>query len=152
MLALPERPPRVIEGSILRASLIALNRLPNVRAMRNQVGRTQAACAMCRPKLCARCFPNLVRSRPYGLGLGSPDLVGLITIAAALPIGIPFGLEFKTPHKRTNHKARRRTQGAWRSVAIRRGMLCDEVTSVDEAVAAVEGFRVEMTRRVLVLS
>lgn len=151
MLQLPDRVERTTETPLVRRCLITLNRLPGVRVMRNNSGKSPCACPPCRARLCRRCFPRLVRPIAFGLGYGSPDIVGLITIGATLPIGVAFGLEVKVAERRANHKEARKRQGAWRGAAIRRGMLCDEVTSEAEAVAAVEGFRVEMTRRVLVL-
>ncbi len=150
MLRLPDRVAKVTETTIVRRALIELNRLPNVRAMRNNNGKSPAACEVCRKKLCPRCFPKLVRPIQFGLGLGSTDVVGIITIGR-LPIGVAFGLEFKDEKWKSAHSKRQRVQLAWRETATRRGMLCARVTSVPEAVAAVEGFRVEMTRRILVL-
>lgn len=153
MLLLPDRPKKETETPLVRRCITAINRLPNVRAARNNSGKSPCACRLCRVKLCRGCFVRLVRPILFGLGLGSTDIVGLITIGPPdLPIGVAFGLELKVEERRTNHKDTRKRQAAWRSVAIRRGMLCAEVVSVHEAVTAVEGFRLEMTRRVLVLS
>lgn len=143
MIALPERKRRVNETSIVRKALVALNRIPGVRATRNNVGRSPCACGQCAPRLCQRCRARLTRPISFGLGVGSPDVVGIYTLR--LPSGgviaIPFGLEFKRPGARTEKK-HAADQAAWMRVAEARGFLCRQVTSEREAMLAV-GWMIE---------
>lgn len=139
MLTLPPRAqPRVTETSIIRQALVSLIRLPNVWVHRNNVGKLED-----------------VRGRwvTYGLGEWTPDLVGTITIGSPrMPLGIAFGLECKTPAARPGkHREREEGQARLRTVAARYGILVAVFRSAAEAVDLVEGFRVEYTRRMVVL-
>jgi len=139
VIELPKRDKRVVETPIVKRVIVRLNRLPNVWAARNNVG-----------ELPARHHDGWIR---FGLGDGSPDVVGVITIGGPrFPIGVAFGVEVKTPHRRLSRDgAHGKNQEAWRRLATSRGMLCGLARSEDEAETLVEGFRVEMTRRLLVL-
>lgn len=139
MIDLPVRKKRRNETTIVRAALVALSRIPGVRATRNNVGKSPCACGECVPRLCPRCRARLTRPITFGLGVGSPDVVGIYSLA--LPGGevlaLAFALEFKKPGARGNreHEA---TQDAWRTVANRRGMRCAKVTSESEATEIVQ--------------
>lgn len=64
----------------------------------------------------------------YGLGIGSPDLVGLLTAT-----GRVFCLEVKQPGKKaTTH------QLAWARACRARGGFCATVHSAEEAMAALD--------------
>jgi VRR-NUC domain-containing protein len=63
----------------------------------------------------------------YGLGNGSPDLVGV------LRNGRCVGLEVKTAGGRVA-----REQTAWMTAARKWGVFCCVVRSIDEAMAAIE--------------
>jgi hypothetical protein len=125
-LPAPERA-RETETTISRAIRRDVGRIPGLRLARNNTGILRDE----------RGIP--IR---FGLGDGSPDLVGLITFGGAqscdptldlpLPLALAFGLEVKVPGKRAT-----RQQQAWHLVADRRGMLVQTVTSSAEAVVAV---------------
>ena len=115
-IALPPRPPRKrIERDIVREILVALNRIPDVRATRNNVGRIEDS----------RGVPVT-----FGLGEGSPDLVGVITFGGpSHPFAIAFAIEVKQPGRYPT-----RIQRAWHKVAARRGMLTETCRDAGEAV------------------
>lgn len=124
MIRLPDRSPRKpTESSVLRAILVALARVSDVRVSRNNVG------------------VDTLKGVTYGLGIGSPDIVGILTHGG---FAYAFGLEVKAPGARTakDHLAR---QVAWRTVAEKRGMMCREVRSVAEAIAVVDELRARLT-------
>ena len=125
-IRLAPRVKRPTETKLTRRTLVALNRLPDVRALRNNVGKLHDE----------RGVP--VR---YGLGNGSPDIVGIITWrVASRALAVPFGIEMKLPDARGSpaHLARQR---AWRMVALTRGMFCAEARSVQQAVDLVTEWR-----------
>jgi hypothetical protein len=134
VIALPERAPRAPrETPITRACIIALNRLPGVRAARNNNGSLEDA-----------------RGQwvTFGLGDGSPDIVCRVQVrgkGGTLPC--VFWVEVKAPGARTSRK-RAELQRAWRLEAEARGELVAQVTSVLDAVAAAETFCAEYRRRV----
>lgn len=68
------------------------------------------------------------RNVKYGLGLGSPDLVGCL-----FPSGRLFALEVKTPTGRVSPD-----QKLWHGAARKLGAFVAVVRSVDEALAALE--------------
>jgi hypothetical protein len=70
---------------------------------------------------------DLERKVLYGLGRGSPDLVGYL-----FDSGRFLGLEVKRPGQKPSDEQRQ-----WISVAARRGALVAVVTSVAEALALV---------------
>ncbi len=106
MIELPRRAKKTKETPIVTAIETALNRIPGVWAFRNNVGALEDPHG---------------RWVTFGLGTGSPDVVGYITIdgpdgpAAGLPCG--FGLEVKTPHARNAHPEIQAGQEAWRGLA-----------------------------------
>jgi hypothetical protein len=138
MIALPRRPKKIKETPLVKAIETALNRMPGVWAMRNNVGSLE---------------DKHGRWVTFGLGTGSPDIVGAITLSpvGALPVAVAFGLEVKTPHARNAHPEVQAGQRAWRGLAERRGMQCAKVTSEAEALDAVRSFRSELVSRLAVL-
>jgi hypothetical protein len=100
------------ERAIERAVRQAINTDPRRRAtlVRNAVG-----------------FDAVTNTR-YGLGLGSADLVGILHGS-----GRVFALEVKRPGQKP-----RPDQVSWIAVVRRRGGFAAVVTSVDEAMAALE--------------
>lgn len=143
MIPLPPRPK--VEDSetvILKRAMVAVNRLPDVRCSRNNNGRSPKPCGGCFPKLCQRCAARLKYPILFGLGDGSPDLVGIITLRGVTVLPLAFGLELKRPGgEAAKH------QELWHRQARAKGMLVAVVTSDVEAVKAVEVFRAEYTNR-----
>ncbi len=131
MIELPRRAKKVKETPLVTAIETLLNRIEGVWAFRNNVGALEDPHG---------------RWVHFGLGTGSPDIVGQITIPG--PIACGFGLEVKTFHARNAHPEVQAGQEAWRNLAAARGMLCAKVTSEDQAREAVEWFRAEFLRRV----
>ena len=122
---MPARPEAALERAVLRR-IAELQRsdLPTLTVFRNEVGKgfTGNVRALC----CDRCQGILDRHRiTYGLGVGSPDLVGAID-------GRAFGLELKSPTGRV-----RPEQVAWAEAARRRGVPVAVVRTVEEAEAAI---------------
>ena len=95
------------ETSIMRAIREAVNRIEGCRCWRNNVG-----------------FDAKNRI-PYGLGVGSPDLVGIA-------YGRLLGIEVKTATGRI-----RPEQRAWLEAVTRLGGVVGVCRSVDEALALV---------------
>lgn len=138
-LKLPKREPRTkaLEKQIEVDVRDALNREPGVRVTRNNTGKTAIPCASCLPKLCPRCAPRLVRPITYGLGMGGPDLVGLLTLRTPIgAIAIPFGVEVKQEGRYA-----KKGQRAWHAVAERRGMQVIVARSVDDALLGLASIR-----------
>lgn len=143
MIPLPEKTARKKrETEISRAMLVALNRIPGVRVSRNNNGKSPVPCTACKHKLCRGCSMRLAFPIVFGLGDGSPDLVGIITIGghkSALrqyvkhrPRAYAFGVEVKQPGKTAE-----RDQRAWHAVARARGMDVITATNTEEAVTFV---------------
>lgn len=146
----PQRPER--EGAIVRRCIVRLNRLPGVRAARNNTGRSPVACKECRLRLCKRCKPRLTYPIAFGLGEGGPDIVGFFSLGPpSCLIPVWFGIEVKTPHGRKKHPEILKLQEIWHRAAGRLGVLVATVTGDLEAVERVEAFRDEYTRRVVCL-
>ena len=138
MIRLPPKPPRkVTETDIVKQCLVAINRIPGVRATRNNVGAYRNE----RGDL-----------HSYGLGEGSPDIVGIITIggprsaiqtkvwnAIREPVAIAFGLEVKRP-KLDGGRDPTPAQRAWAKVASSRGMFCGVTRSEADAVEMVQSW------------
>jgi hypothetical protein len=100
----------------------ALNAMPGVRVVRNNVGTLEWA-------------PG--KRLTYGLGLGSADLVGICRVAVTRDdawwhIGRVFALEIKRPGQKL-----RPDQEKWSRVVRSLGGFCCVVHSVEEAIAAV---------------
>ena len=122
---MPARPEAALERAVLRR-IAELQRsdLPTLTVFRNEVGKgfTGNVRALC----CDRCQGILDRHRiTYGLGVGSPDLVGAVD-------GRAFGLELKSPTGRT-----RPEQIQWHDAARARGVAVAVVRTVEEAEAAI---------------
>ncbi len=81
---------------------------------------------------------DLVRGVRYGLGVGSPDLIGIVA-----PYGRLLGLEVKRARGGVESKEQR----AWVDVVRRYGGVTGFVRSVEEALAFVEEARSEPTYR-----
>ena len=133
-IMLPEREPRKrTETTIQLETRDALNRIPRVRVARNNVGQTPMPCGECKKRLCRRCAARLARPVAYGLGVGSPDLVGIYT--ALRGWACAFGVETKTKTGVTSEDQRR-----WHWAAAARGMPTFVARSADEGVAQVEAW------------
>jgi hypothetical protein len=135
-IELPAREPRKeTETPISRRCREAVAKtFREVRITRNNNGRTPCPCQTCRPKLCKGCAARLARPITFGLGDGSPDLVGVATFETMYgPIALAFGLEVKQPGRYPSP-----VQRAWHASAARRGLPVEVVRSPEEAVAAVE--------------
>ena len=122
---MPNRPEAALERAVLaRVGALQRAELPSLVVYRNEVGAgfTGAAAHL----VCSECRSILTRHRiVYGLGTGSPDLVGAVD-------GRAFGLELKSPTGRV-----RPEQIAWRDAAIRRGVHVAIVRTVEEAEEAI---------------
>lgn len=122
-LGLPTAPPkRRTETTIQGEAIAALNRLPGVRVARNNVGR--------------------LRDRngawvTYGLGVGSPDVVGIYTHRSGHALA--FGVEFKTSTGRVSHD-----QELWHAAMKRRGLPTFLARSPEEACTQVETWCAEV--------
>lgn len=124
MIALPpKRIRKRVELDITHDCLVALSRIRGVRAARNNNGVIEDR----------RGIPIT-----FGLGEGSPDLVGLITFggantceprgisAAGLallrtlePVAVAFGIEVKQPKRYAT-----KSQKTWHAAGSRRGIRC----------------------------
>jgi len=129
----PNRPEAALERAIL-ARVGALQRadLPLLTVLKNEVGsgHTGNVGPLLARELCPHCRATAARILTtnrivYGLGVGSPDLVGAVN-------GYAFGLELKSPTGRV-----RPEQIAWRDAAIRRGVHVAIVRTVEEAEEAI---------------
>lgn len=130
---MPNRPEALLERAVL-ARVGALQRadLPSLTIFRNEVGagHTGNVGPLLGRELCPGCRATAARILTtnritYGLGVGSPDLVGAVN-------GHAFGLELKSPTGRP-----RPEQLAWRDAAIRRGVHVAIVRTVEEAEEAI---------------
>lgn len=122
-MPLPERKPRKRTESTAQAETIAaLNRLPGVRVARNNVGRLQ---------------DRNGTWVAYGLGVGSPDIVGIYTAELChnplCPVALAFGVEMKSETGKLRHE-----QELWRDAMQRRGLPTFLARSAEEAVRQVE--------------
>ena len=127
---------RVTEAQVEREVLLALGRQPGCLLLKNEVagaylaGPTRAdlerALAPWGHLAVQAALAVLQRHhRPFGLGKGSPDLVGVVD-------GRAIGLELKAPDGVVaDHQA------TWHEAARRRGMFVAVVRSADEALEAV---------------
>lgn len=98
----------------------ALGRVPGLVLMRNNVGLDTGR-----------------RGRPvrYGLGKGSPDLVGVLTLAGERPVALAFAIEVKGARGRPS-----RDQLLWHNQARERGMPVFVCRSAGDAVSSVKGW------------
>ena len=126
----PKREPS--ETSIVSHARAALNQLPGVNFARNNVGGMHNASGQ---------FVT------FGLGAGSADLIGSVTVHVCVPcaprnpfrnvtIARAVALEFKRPGKVNTPD-----QDAWAAQRRAIGWHVETVTSVEEAIAAVERAR-----------
>lgn len=125
------RPEALLERHVLRTC----GAMPGVLLLKNEVGAGYTAAI--RPALASALAPwgplaveaataAIMRCRiAFGLGVGSPDLVGCVD-------GRFVGLELKTPINGLSED-----QAIWHAAARRRSMFCTVVRSVDDAVAAI---------------
>lgn len=129
---LPPRVPRKrTETDVVYSCLGAINRIRGVRGSRNNVGELKDE----------RGIPVV-----YGLGTGSPDIVGAITfggvesavasLRALPPLAFTFAIEVKRPREDGGRGATRK-QRSWMAVAERRGFLVGVARSDVEAIALV---------------
>lgn len=145
MIQLPPREPRkIVESDIVRDVLVSVNRIAGVRAGRNNVGTITDS----------RGIPV-----SFGLGVGSPDIVGIISIGGVqsafggerlhecMPLAFAFGLEVKQPGKYAT-----RDQRAWHATFARRGVFSSVVRCGEEAERVVIGWVNETRRRLLFLA
>lgn len=109
------------ETEIMFAIREALTRAGDVALFRNNVGFDRE------------------RRVHYGLGLGSPDLVGIRTVTitpehVGQRLGVFLGVEVKAAKGRVSEDQHR-----WHTVARDRGALVVVARSVDDALAALRG-------------
>lgn len=122
-LGLPPSTPRKRTETTIQGEIIAaLNALPGVRVARNTVGR--------------------LRDRngawvTYGLGVGSPDMVGIYTHRSGHALA--FGVEVKTATGRV-----REEQALWHQAMARRGLPTFVARSPEEARTQVETWCAEV--------
>lgn len=109
------------ERQLQRDVFVALGAEPGLVLMRNQVGRGE--------RFDTRTHD--VRHETYGLGVGSPDIVGILG-----PTGRWFCLELKATKGRMTME-----QAQWHSMARSMGAFVAVARSVDEARAALERAR-----------
>ena len=123
------------ESRIQRDIRLALGQHPTARLYRNEVGVSQVY------KRCCSCGAKLTRPDAvvrYGLGVGSPDLVGwrTVTITAAhigMKIAQFVGLEIKNARGRL-----RKEQVFWQERIANAGGIAAVVRSVEEAQDAID--------------
>lgn len=140
-----ERAPRKrTETTVTKECIGALNRLPGVRAMRNNVGKTPTPCGHCMRKLCRGCAARLAYPIRYGLGEGSPDIVGILSLkwthTGETLLAIPFAIEVKKPREEGG-RGLEPDQRAWRDTFNAKGLRVGEARRPEDAVAFVERMR-----------
>lgn len=110
------------ETSLMLAIRDAVNMQRDARVRRNNTGRLQ---------------DRKGRWVTFGLGIGSPDLIGEVTIQwGSRAVARAFHLEVKLPGE-----APTVDQLAWHDEARRRGVFVAVVRSVDEAMRAIDRCR-----------
>lgn len=115
------------ESVIQRDIELALGAEPDLILLRNSVGRAMHVQA----RTGTACYV------PYGLGVGTPDLVGMLTIAAPSgPVATWFCLEIKA-HGQHARPGQRKCIELWRQY----GAFVQVVQSVIEARAALQDAR-----------
>lgn len=114
----PERP--VLESDVLAETRSALSSLPHVLIARNNSGALKDATG------------RLVR---YGLGDGSADLIGCVSIeltdmdSAPFKVGVYVAIEMKRPGKKATEEQR-----AWLDIYASRGAITGVAHSAEEAL------------------
>jgi hypothetical protein len=127
------RPEAALERAVLaRVGALQRAELPSLTIFRNEVGsgHTGNVGPILARELCPHCRATAARILStnritYGLGVGSPDLVGAVG-------GRAFGLELKSPTGRP-----RPEQLAWHEAARHRGVHVAIVRTVEEAEEAI---------------
>lgn len=71
----------------------------------------------------------------YGMGEGSPDLVGMVTIEG---VGVFLGIEVKNPGRDTTKPHRRKLQEQWRERIERMGGIHIRATSPEDALTQLD--------------
>lgn len=124
-VSLPPKPERVEnETEILARIRGALNALPDVRVLRNNVGILKDVRG---------------RSVRFGLGIGSADLLGVVRAREAQTgriRSVPIAVEVKAPSGHTTAEQR-----AWLAVAEKWGVVTGVARSVGDAMAIVDRAR-----------
>jgi hypothetical protein len=128
MIAIPKRPPRKrLEADVLAEARAWLGKQTDVRMMRNNVGQLE---------------DKTGRPVTYGLGVGSPDLVGSITVEVAIlgvelrTIARAMAIELKAPGKRPGPD-----QVAWMNTKRRQGWAIGWADSLAGVIEIVEKAR-----------
>lgn len=133
------------EALVQREILLAVGREPSLLVASNEVGvghpaavrsAMQAALAPFGPAVVATALSVLrANMTRWGLGVGSPDLVGSYD-------GHAFGWEVKAEDGRVSDDQLR-----WHAAARKRGMTVEVVRSVEDAQRALESMRVGKQQR-----
>lgn len=141
----PRAPRKTTETDLVYQFVVAIMRVRGVRAARNNVGSIRDK----------RGIPVT-----FGLGDGSPDIVGVITFGGVEsshvglvklpPIALAFGIEVKRPRE-LGGKAPSPNQRGWHHVARRRGFPVGVARTEEEAVAYVRELREHMIERLRVV-
>lgn len=118
----PKAPKKKTETTEMYRAMGAINQIPGCRVFRNNVGQLKDS----------RGIPVT-----FGLAVGSADLIGSVMYGAN---AIPIFIEFKRPGKE-----RSEDQEAWCNTMITLGWHGGVATTVDEALAIVEGARKRLT-------
>lgn len=154
---LPDREPAPVrERDIQAAIVVAENAHAGVRLTRNNSGKSPRPCGPCAQRLCQACRARLMRPITFGLGDGSPDLVGVVSfggphsvfpeLAQLDPVALAFGIEVKTPHaKKQRHEP---DQIRWRNAFEKRGLLSTIARSEEDAATWMRGLVGELADRV----
>lgn len=144
MSAAARKRERTTEAEVERDVLVALGRLPDVLICKNEVGNGLTGDVRFALEKALEPFgPIAVQTAravcqrhhiTYGLGVGSPDLVG--SVRSARGHAIPVGIELKAPDGVVAEH-----QDRWHRAARLRGLHVSVVRSADEALAAVQRAR-----------
>lgn len=114
------------EADVLRDVLRAFDGAADVRVWRNSVGTTEEWGE-------SSTGAAVARHITYGLGPGSPDVVGVLTVCG---VGVMVGIEVKSPTGRV-----RPEQAAWLAAGAARGMVTGVARSADDARAIIAAGR-----------
>jgi hypothetical protein len=128
MIAIPKKPPRKrIEADVMHDAREWLGRQTDVRMMRNNVGQLE---------------DRTGRPVTYGLGVGSPDLVGHVAVTVHISTGEErqiaraMAIELKAPGKRPGPD-----QVAWMNLKRRQGWAIGWADSLAGVIEIVEKAR-----------
>lgn len=148
LMPLRKAKPR-LERDILNEIRSALAREPGVWIVRNNSGKTKSAEAIagvvCRivgirfmAAIVAALRAFLGNPHAYGLGIGSPDLVGTVSVVdGSRTYPVFFAIEVKRPGKKPTAD-----QVAWMKAATERGVSCGVAHTVGEAMSILSGAKV----------